>query len=199
ATDKPYYAISPIQQHIYILNEIAGKQTTAYNMPGIFNITGNVDIERVQYAFQSLIHRHEALRTRFETIDGSLVQVIEADTQIKIDYEEEPNADIDELLEDFVKPFNLQIAPLFRVKIVKRDDQRYILLFDIHHIISDGASIYNVIREFSQLYQGHKLEEVKLQYKNYSEWINNTDFSKQRTFWLSQFEDTLPILDLLLD
>ncbi|PWG68329.1 hypothetical protein DEM28_24575, partial [Enterobacter mori] len=109
-----------------------------------FNITGNVDIERVQYAFQSLIHRHEALRTRFETIDGSLVQVIEPHTQIKIDYEEEPNADIDELLEDFVKPFNLQIAPLFRVKIVKRDDQRYILLFDIHHIISDGASIYNV-------------------------------------------------------
>ncbi|OIJ31387.1 non-ribosomal peptide synthetase [Staphylococcus sp. LCT-H4] len=199
ATDKPYYTISPIQQHIYILNEIAGKQTTAYNMPGIFNITGNVDIERVQYAFQSLIHRHEALRTRFETIDGSLVQVIEPHTQIKIDYEEEPNADIDELLEDFVKPFNLQIAPLFKVKIVKRDDQRYILLFDIHHIISDGASIYNVIREFSQLYQGHKLGEVKLQYKDYSEWINNTDFSKQRTFWLSQFEDTLPILDLPLD
>ncbi len=199
ADDKSFYSISPMQQHIYTLNKIAGKQTTSYNMPGAFEIKGDIDIKSIQNAFQTLVNRHEVLRTRFETIDGETVQIIEDDIQICVDYEEKSNIDYDILLQDFVKPFNLKIAPLLRVKIVKFDKQRYILLFDIHHIISDGASIYHIIGEFSKLYQGHTLGETKLQYKDYSEWIKNYDLSKQRTFWLSQFEDKLPILDLPLD
>jgi len=199
AEDKLFYSISPMQKHIYTLNKIGGKQTTSYNMPGAFEIKGDIDIKSIQNAFQTLVNRHEVLRTRFETIDGETVQIIEDDIQISVDYEEKSNIDYDILLQDFVKPFNLKIAPLLRVKIVKFDKQRYILLFDIHHIISDGASIYHIIGEFSKLYQGQTLAEMKLQYKDYSEWIKNYDLSKQRTFWLSQFEDKLPILDLPLD
>ncbi len=199
AEDKLFYSISPIQQDIYTLNKIAGKQTTTYNMPGIFEIKGNLDIKRIQYAFQTLVNRHEVLRTRFETIDGETVQIIEDNTQISVDYEEKSTIDYDRLLQDFVKPFNLKMAPLLRVKIVKYDEQRYILLFDIHHIISDGVTISHIINEFSKLYRGHNLGNMKLQYKDYSEWIKNYDLTEQRKFWLSQFEDKLPVLDLPLD
>lgn len=199
AEDKPFYSISPIQQHIYTLNTIAGKQTTSYNMPGAFKIKGDLDIQRIQYAFQTLVNRHEVLRTRFEKINGETVQIIEDDTQISVDYEEKSKIDYDRLLQAFVQPFNLKMAPLLRIKIVKYDEQGYILLFDIHHIISDGVTIYHIINEFSKLYRGHNIEDKKLQYKDYSEWIKNYDLTDQRKFWLSQFEDKLPILDLPLD
>src|SRR5699024_2468142 len=102
----------------------------------------------------------------------------------------------DALLEDFVKPFDLAQAPLLRVKIVKQAEQHYILLFDMHHIISDGFSINLIMKEFSALYQNQALAPLTVQYKDYSEWMHNRDMSAQRAFWLAQFEEEAPVLDL---
>ncbi|MDG0842076.1 amino acid adenylation domain-containing protein [Staphylococcus equorum] len=198
AETKPYYLASSPQKRLYILNEMIDNQT-AYNMPGMFEIQGSVDVKRVENTFQKLVERHEALRTHFETINGTPVQVLEDDITISVDYEDTLNVDYDTLSKDFVKPFNLAKAPLLRVKLVKIAAQRYMLLFDIHHIISDGFSITLFMKEFSKLYQDHPLEKLKVQYKDYSEWMHSHDLSNQRAFWLSQFEDKVPVLDLPCD
>ncbi len=39
-------------QIIYILNKIAGKQTTSYNMPGAFEIKGDIDIKAYRMLFK---------------------------------------------------------------------------------------------------------------------------------------------------
>ncbi|MEB7831147.1 non-ribosomal peptide synthetase [Staphylococcus xylosus] len=198
AESKSYYLASSPQKRLYVLNEMVQGQT-AYNMPSMLEINGVVDVARVEDVFQSLVERHEALRTHFETIDGEPVQIIDGQANITVDYEATDIDDYETLLNDFVRPFNLRQSPLLRVKIVKLADQRHILLFDIHHIISDGFSINLIIKEFIALYHERTLDKLKVQYKDYSEWMHNRDLSGQRTFWLSQFEDEAPVLDLPYD
>ncbi len=138
--------------------------------------------------------RHEALRTHFDTVDGEPVQIIDDEGSIQIDYEETQTEDYDTLLSDFVKPFDLTTAPLLRVKVVKCAEKQYILLFDMHHIISDGFSINLIIKEFTALYKGRTLDELTVQYKDYSEWMRSRDLDEQRQFWVSQFEEEAPVL-----
>ena len=88
---------------------------------------------------------------------------------------------------------------MLKVKIVKVAESRYVLLFDIHHVISDGFSINLIIKEFTALYHDQTLEELKVQYKDYSEWMSTRDLSEQREFWLSQFKEEAPVLDLPYD
>ncbi|WP_057511660.1 non-ribosomal peptide synthetase [Staphylococcus sp. NAM3COL9] len=195
---KPYYLASSPQKRLYVLNEM-GEGQTAYNMPSMLEINGDVDVDRVQNVFQILVERHEALRTHFETMDGEPVQVIDESANISVDYEELYTDDYESLLNDFVKPFNLSQSPLLKVKIVKFSEQRHVLLFDMHHIISDGFSINLIIKEFTALYHEKALNDLKVQYKDYSEWMHTRDLSDQRTFWLSQFKDEAPVLDLPYD
>ena len=144
---------------------------TAYNMPSMLEIKGNVDVARVQDAFQTIVDRHEALRTHFETKDGEPVQVINDSASVVVDYDEVTTDDYERILSDFVQPFDLSKAPLIRVSIVKVSEQRFILLFDMHHIVSDGFSINLIIKEFTALYHGQAVEPLDVQYKDYSEWM----------------------------
>ncbi|GEQ06487.1 non-ribosomal peptide synthetase [Staphylococcus gallinarum] len=198
AETKPYYLTSSPQKRLYVLNEMVEGQT-AYNMASMLEIIGDVDVNRVQSAFQALVERHEALRTHFDTVDGEPVQIIDKQGEITVGYEEIATSDYDQLLSDFVRPFDLANAPLLRVKVVKCDEKRYVLLFDMHHIISDGLSINIIIKEFTALYKGRELDELAIQYKDYSEWMRSRDLDDQRQFWLSQFEEEAPVLDLPYD
>ncbi|MBO1919816.1 hypothetical protein J4710_02685 [Staphylococcus xylosus] len=67
--------------------------------------------------------------------------MIDEQANITVDYEEVSTEDYEQLLNRFIRPFNLAHAPLLRVKVVKCAEQRYVLLFDMHHIISDGFQL----------------------------------------------------------
>ena len=174
AERRPYYLTSSPQKRLYVLNEMVDGQT-AYNMPSMLEIKGNVDVARVQDAFQTIVDRHEALRTHFETKDGEPVQVINDSASVVVDYDEVTTDDYERILSDFVQPFDLSKAPLIRVSIVKVSEQRFILLFDMHHIVSDGFSINLIIKEFTALYHGRAVEPLDVQYKDYSEWMRSRD------------------------
>ena len=198
AETKTHYLASSPQKRLYVLNEMMDGQTS-YNMPSMLEIRGTVDVERVQNAFQKLVNRHEALRTHFDTVEGEPVQIVEDKVQINVEYEVAYTEDYEPLLNAFIRPFNLEQAPLLRVKVVKCAEQRYVLLFDMHHIISDGFSINLIIKEFTELYHNQTLEPLNVQYKDYSEWMHTRDLNEQREFWLSQFKDEAPVLDLPYD
>ena len=72
-------------------------------------------------------------------------------------------------------------------------------MFDMHHIISDGMSVNIILSEFCELYNGKKLDKQKWQYKDYSEWMLNRDFSKQKEYWVNEFSDEIPSLDMPVD
>ncbi|WP_336821977.1 condensation domain-containing protein, partial [Staphylococcus capitis] len=198
ADNKPYYLTSSPQKRLYVLNEMNKEQTT-YNMPGILEIKGELDVEQVENAFRNVINRHESLRTYFDTVNGEPVQIIQNNVDFYLENKEDIKSDYKELLNEFVRPFNLGQAPLMRAEIVKRDNNHYLLLVDMHHIISDGLSINLLVKEFSEFYQGQNLKPLGIQYKDYSEWMRNRDLEDQKSYWLEQFQDEVPVIDLPYD
>ncbi|WP_025028797.1 condensation domain-containing protein, partial [Caldalkalibacillus mannanilyticus] len=210
---QPYYPVSSAQKRIYALSNLEGGDRN-YNMPGAILIEGNLDKSRLHDVLQKLVGRHESLRTSFEIKDGEPVQFIHSSIECEIEYLEYPmtvQAKMDEaqaqqmqaLFDRFVKAFVLEQAPLFRVCLVKVNHNQHILLFDMHHIISDGATMGILIKEFSALYKGAELPELSLQYKDYAVWqstlFRSDQIKKQEEYWLKQLGEDLPVLNMPTD
>jgi amino acid adenylation domain-containing protein len=201
AEQRDSYPMSSTQKRTYLVTQMdpAG---LSYNMPTALKLTGNMDIQKIQESFQALIDRHEGLRTSFGMENGELVQRIAASVRGEVEYEENINADeatIQKRFGEFVRPFDLGTAPLMRIKIVKTAEAEQYVFFDMHHIISDGMSMNIVIEEFSKLYNGEPLEALRVQYKDYSEWMRSRDLSQQAEYWKEQFAEEAPVLDLPTD
>ena len=110
---------------------------------------------------------------------------------------------MEDISRDFVQPFRLSRAPLVRVVIVEIENSGYLLVVDMHHIISDGFSHGIVTGNFMALLMGEKLPPLRLQYKDYSGWQNSTkqkeSIEKQKQYWLSRFAGEIPVLNMPLD
>ncbi|WP_432401626.1 amino acid adenylation domain-containing protein [Wukongibacter sp. M2B1] len=199
---KEYYPMSSAQKRLYILSQLEGADIS-YNMPNIMIVEGKIDVVRFEEAFKELVERHEAFRTSFETIEGEAVQKVHENVDFCITYVEATDQKAEEIAKTFVKPFNLSKAPLLRVSLVKIKEDRYWMMIDMHHIISDGVSTGIVIREFTELYEGRSLPELKIQYKDFSHWQNQlftSDVIKnQENYWMSMFKGEIPVLDMPLD
>jgi fengycin family lipopeptide synthetase D len=131
------------------------------------------------------------------------VQKINGEVDFKLEYVEKSQGEIDNFAAKFVRPFDLSKAPLMRVGVIKVRENSHILMFDLHHIISDGVSMGILIKEFIHLYLGKSLEPLKIQYKDYAEWQNKMLFTenikKQEEYWLNRFAGEIPMLDLPVD
>ena len=197
AEEKECYLASSSQKRIYLVCQL-DKYSLAYNMPQLFILRGDVDADKIRNAVQMMTDRHEILRTEFVEKDGDLIQMIRSHVNADFSYENNDAANTDELIKDFVKPFNLDCSPLLRCKLVKQKD-RYLLMIDTHHIISDGTSLVIFMQEFCALYNEQSIEEMQCQYKDYSEWMNSRDLSIQKEYWIQQFSGEIPILDIPYD
>ncbi|TPG85648.1 amino acid adenylation domain-containing protein [Brevibacillus laterosporus] len=202
---RDYYEVSSAQKRLFLLQQM-DIQSTGYNVSGAMKIEGRPDINKIEQCFNQLIERHESLRTTFHSIDGQIVQRIHQEVAFKVDYVEQAHhisKDENEWVEEFVKPFDVSMGPLLRVKIAKVNEDQYVLLVDMHHIISDGVSMGILIREFTDLYSGKALEPLRLQYKDFSAWQNDLLRSEkmmnQETYWLNKFYDEIPVLNLPTD
>ncbi|UCH93968.1 MAG: amino acid adenylation domain-containing protein [Candidatus Aminicenantes bacterium] len=106
-------------------------------------------------------------------------------------------------INSFIRPFDLSRAPLLQVGVIKEDDEKHILMVDMHHIIADGTSLAVLIRESMAFYQGMNLPQPRIQYKDFSEWQNSEEVrgtsKQQEEFWLKQFMEEIPLLDLPTD
>ena len=131
------------------------------------HLSGEILPDRIRSALQALVDRHEILRTSFDIVDGVPVQIIHDQVEVDFVYVEDKNQTSEALMKEFVRPFDLSKPSMLRAVLVKREDE-FMLMLDIHHIISDGASDAVFIREFNELYQGNTLPALKYQYKDYS-------------------------------
>ncbi len=197
------YILSQAQKRIYILSKMEEGDTT-YNIPTAMRVIGELDIGRLENAFKALIYRHESLRTSFQMLQGVPVQKIEETVQFSIKLCEREEAQVQDKVKDFIRPFILEEAPLLRVELVKlKNKNEYILLIDIHHIICDGTSIDILVRELAQLYAGSRLLPLSLQYKDYSEWQKDTgrkeNIRRQEKYWMEVFKEEIPVLNIPAD
>ncbi len=205
---QEYYPVSSAQKRLLILDQIS-ENNTGYNMPGVLIIEEEIDWKRVEQAFKTLIQRHDSLRTSFDFINGQPVQKIEDSLEFSMDYAEIDILDgtdeeiIKQQVSEFIRPFDLSRAPLFRASLVKLASERYLLMYDMHHIISDGASKRILISEFMNLYGDRELPSLRIQYKDFAAWQNqlleSPEFHQQEQVWLEVFSGEVPVLNLPTD
>ncbi|WP_080283458.1 non-ribosomal peptide synthetase, partial [Clostridium botulinum] len=198
--EEEYYEASSAQKRMYMLQKF-DKDSTAYNMPVVFELEGKIDKNKIEEIFKKLIIRHEGLKTCFETYNGEIIQKLQNNYKFKL-VERKEDGDIDNIINKFIRPFNLEKAPLFRVELVKNKEKTY-LLIDMHHIISDGVSMSILIKEFTDLYNEKNLETLRLQYKDFAAWQNNflksEQMKKQEEYWINKFSDEIPVLNIPID
>lgn len=212
ADKKSVYPLSAAQTRQYILEQITGS-STSYNMPVVLLVEGELDIDRFKNAFDMLVKRHETLRTSFIFDNGEIVQKVYDNVKLNVECYDGHYNEIDRIIEEFIVPFELNVPPLVRVKLIKLKEGlthngKYLFLFDMHHIISDGVSMEIIIREFGELYLGIVLTPLKIQYKDYAVWHNaflkSSSIAKQKEYWTELFKDckglnSLPVLDMPVD
>ncbi|WP_379155591.1 SDR family NAD(P)-dependent oxidoreductase [Paenibacillus sp. sgz5001063] len=196
------YPVSFTQKRMFVVDRMEG-HNTHYNITRFLDIEGPLDIQRLEETFQALIHRHEALRTSFQLSPDGPVQIIHPTVAPEMGYEETTEDRVEALVSDFIRPFDLSEAPLLRIKILKFSPLKHLLLFDMHHIITDGVSMDILIRDLVACYERQPLEELKVQYKDYALWQNELAkgslIAEQSAYWSNVFKGGIPVLELPLD
>jgi bacitracin synthase 3 len=215
--EQPYYKLSHAQRRLWILDQFE-ESKLAYNVPGAYTLEGELNLQALERAFTSLIERHESLRTVFVvTEDGEPMQKINSVEAcgFVLDYMDLSDADdrYDQIkqmaLEETYKPFDLKNGPLLWARIVKMEADANVLLFNMHHIISDGWSIGVLINDMTALYRHYAsgaeilLPSLSIQYKDYAYWqdqqINGENQKGHQTYWWNTFEEEVPLLELQTD
>ncbi len=194
------YPVTYSQQRIYVLSQMA-PNSTVYNMPGIFEVEGILDLDKFNYTIEKLIERHEPLRTSFFLDGDVLMQKVHSleNVNIQSEYREIAKEEVDRSLQTFVRPFDLEKDELFRVLILKVEDGKFILAFDMHHIISDGESVKNLFNDFVKIYSGAELEPLKVQIKDYASQFSKEKLVESQAYWLDKYADQIPVLELPTD
>jgi acyl carrier protein len=200
---KEYYAISSAQKRLYIVQHL-DLDSTAYNLHSAIPLPPELEAGKLAGILKELTARHESLRTSFEMVTDEVVQRVHNNVTVEIEYCRDQPGDsplkVEEILGNFIKPFDLSCAPLMRVKLVKSPKSNDLLLVDMHHIISDGLSNSLLMRDFAALAGGEKLPPLRFQYKEYSERQNHPDtreiIDQQEAYWLETFVGEVPVVEL---
>ncbi|MCK5059314.1 MAG: amino acid adenylation domain-containing protein, partial [Candidatus Aminicenantes bacterium] len=204
---RDYYTQSSAQKRLFFLDQFEDVGTS-YNLPAALRIAGKLDKVRYTEGFKSLVIRHEALRTSFALINNQPVQIVHDRVAFEIEEistgkEKIGAADFQHIMKTFIRPFDLSRATLMRVGLVPLGQEEYFLLYDMHHIISDGTSISIMSGDFAWLYGGGELRPLAIQYKDFSLWQNGMiaggRMKKSENFWLEHLRGEIPRLNLPLD
>lgn len=216
AEQREYYDVSPQQKRAWILSQFK-EGSVAYNTSGAYLIEGKLDHAAFDRAFDSLVERHESLRTVFIEVKGEPKQKIIPPgglklsiQRIELGFEEEKENRLKQIIkQQEVKQFDLSNGPLLSVTLIRTEENVHIFLFIIHHIISDGWSIDVLFNDILALYNAYSqmkdnpLKPLRIQYKDYTEWEaeeqKSEQFKKHRSYWMEKLGGTLPVLELPSD
>lgn len=212
-----YYSLSASQRRLWILSQFEGGNK-AYNICGKYEFEGALDIDALKRAYQSLVERHEVLRTVFRQNDlGEVKQWVFQTKDVKdnfkyLDFSQV--ADADEQIKLLVQAeseyeFDLENGPLINATVIQYSPANFIFVFVIHHVIADGWSIPIIIKELSQFYNAYRngqkpaVEPLRIHYKDFVYWqmeqMNKESYSEARDYWIRQFSGDIPLLEMTLD
>ena len=203
------------QEQLWFLSQI--QDNTTYNLPLALQISGSLNISVLEQVITEIVRRHEILRTNFQQIEGKNLQVIRPEINISLQVinldqitAKQQLKNVERLInQETDKIFNLSEDDLFQSTLYQLNQNSYILLLNMHHIISDGWSIGILLQELSTLYgaylAGNKspLPDLQIQYADYAIWQKEKFTSeireKQLNYWKQQLADIPPLLELPTD
>jgi len=206
------YDLSNAQRRLWIFHQIE-ENLSAYNMPLSLRLKGKLNISALEQAFQMLFDRHEVLRTRFITVESEGRQVVDVVFDYELQVQNVANKSqkgIDKLaIAHAARIFDLENEHPLQVELLKVTNAEHILLFNIHHIVSDGWSMGILLGELNSIYTALTNKELVdlptllIQYKDYAAWQNGIleeaeTIGALKNYWTTQLSD-FQTLDLPLD
>ncbi|KEI98771.1 hypothetical protein N496_03990 [Clostridium botulinum A2B3 87] len=188
--------LSMVQKRLWFLQQLE-PDSIEYNIPMAVEIKGNLKIEELRKSFECIVGRHEILKSNYMQVDGQPVININPQQDVKLqvmEFSNEFENAMQYIREQANLPFDLEKGLLYRISLAKIDEQRYILLICLHHIISDGWSRNIILKELLAFYNNlckgtplNTLRELKIQYIDYAIWQNKQfkmkAMEKQLNYW----------------
>ncbi|MBZ5554816.1 MAG: amino acid adenylation domain-containing protein [Acidobacteriia bacterium] len=213
---QTHHLLSFAQQRLWLLDQME-PDSPVYNISGGTSLAGPLKIDALEQALNEIIRRHEVLRTTFGESDEQPVQNIAPSMVLKL-----PVVDLTSLtaeqceleiqriaVEEAQKPFNLSVGPLLSTVLLRLADDRHVLLYTMHHIVSDAWSIGIFMRELATLYgaysTGHPtpLSDLPVQYADFAHWqrgwLQGEVLELQLAYWKKQLAGVPAVLELPTD
>nr|WP_315254469.1 amino acid adenylation domain-containing protein [uncultured Flavobacterium sp.] len=200
---KGFYDLTPPQYNIWLASQ-QRSGSIAYNMSAGYSVEGIVNLDKITRSINEIIFKYEILRTNFIEIDGIPYQKINVaeNVRLEISIDKLKSEKVEETINQFVSAeFDLETDLLIRVQLLQLDTNQFILLFSAHHIIMDGLSLEIFIKEFIENYNESasvdalKVNTLKFQFKDYSEWFNKAlkdNAVKNELFWKNYLQNYRP-------
>ncbi|MGE0127969.1 MAG: amino acid adenylation domain-containing protein [Blastocatellales bacterium] len=204
------------QQRLWFFDQLE-PNSSAYNIPGAVRLTGRLNTRALEQTFNEIVRRHEVLRACFPSVNGRPALVIAEARPISL-----PSVDLSALpqlqreitarrliAEEAVRPFRLDQGPLLRGGLLRLREDDHILLFTMHHIVSDAWSMGALVREVASLYAAFSagnpspLPELRIQYADYAnwqqEWLRGEVLDHQVSYWKRRLDGIPSALRLPTD
>jgi amino acid adenylation domain-containing protein len=208
--------LSFAQQRLWFLDQLE-PGSNAYNIPAAVRLHGELNAKALEQSLGEIIRRHEALRTTFAVVAGEPVQVINEAGPYHLpidDFSDLPEAERESKWrvlagEEARQAFDLQSGPLLRARLLRLGAADHVLMYTMHHIISDGWSMGVLIRELTTLYEAYAkgeepaLADLSIQYADYAQWqrqwLQGEVLEQQLNYWKQQLAGAPPLLELPTD
>jgi amino acid adenylation domain-containing protein len=208
---------SPGQEQVWFHSEMAGS-IPIYNESVTIHKRGPLDRVVLEHCFNEIARRHESWRSAFPANEGRVVQRIDSDVRVPLPFTDLSDLPLEEReLEavrigtaDAQRPFDLNVAPLFRVHLVRYAEDYHRVYLTMHHLVFDGVSVYRVmVRELAALYNAYSigepspLSELAVQYGDYAAWqleqLANGSYAAEMKYWRETLSGDPPALQLPTD
>ena len=185
--------------------------SSLYNMHTGVRMFIDLNVIAFEQSINEVVRRHEALRTVFNAVDGEPVQVVAPFLDIDLtitdlrhlDEGEREARAIQIAAEEAHRPFDLAKWPLMQTRLLRMDDEDYIFLLTVHHIVCDFLSMKVFQLELETLYEAicsgrpSPLPELPIQYADYAEsewqWLQGPIAAAHLEYWKKQLENLEPL------
>lgn len=202
AAEQDSYPLASAQYRLFY-HWLAGQDTTAYNVPIALSINGILDVSRLQNCFETLLLRHESLRSSFAFEGDTPVRKVHAAINCHLDVTDVDENTLSFLLLALIKPFDLYKGPLCRGTLLRLNTNRHVLFLDFHHIIMDGTAVTILLKELFDLYDGKILSSQPYVYRDFTTWENQerltASYVRQAEFFREMLQGDIPVLQLATD
>ncbi|WP_420126319.1 amino acid adenylation domain-containing protein, partial [Longimicrobium sp.] len=206
--------LSFAQQRLWFLEQL-GDLGSTYHIPTRQRLHGELDQDALRRALDTIVARHEALRTTVVEVEGGQVQRIAPVQESRFQLAEhdlrgEPEEAVRRLLgEEARTPFDLARGPLIRGLLVRLAEEDHLLQVTMHHMVSDGWSIGVFTRELGALYgvfrrgEPDPLPPLPVQYADYAawqrRWVDGDVLKEQADYWRATLGGAPALLELPTD
>ena len=197
--------LSYSQERLWFIDRLQGSRN--YHLSGVMRLKGSLNTSALRYALESIVDRHEVLRSVLKEEGEMGVQVLLPSGGWQLDYRDiffDHNTSYHQYIEEeLLRPFDLSKDYMLRAQLLRTGHEEYILIVVMHHIASDGWSLSILVREFVALYSSRVLGRVAdlpvltIQYSDYAIWqrryLRDEVLDKQLAYWERYLKDAEPL------